>query len=57
MQLFLKLNPFGSPMIGRDFGSGNYRFGFNGKEKDNEISNNGKHYDFSARILFSPRYC
>ncbi len=28
-------------MIGRDFSSANYRFGFNGQEKDNEIYGNG----------------
>lgn len=32
----------------------NYRFGFNGKEKDNEIKGEGNSYDFGARI-YDPR--
>ncbi|MCW9018914.1 MAG: hypothetical protein OQJ96_01340, partial [Flavobacteriales bacterium] len=31
--------PFGSPMPGRNFSSGDYRYGFNGMEKDNEVNN------------------
>lgn len=30
-----------------------YRFGFNGKEQDNEVSGNGNSYDFGARIYDS----
>ena len=47
----LKIVPFGSPMVGRDFSSADYRFGFNGKEKDDEVTNAGKNYDFGNRIL------
>jgi RHS repeat-associated protein len=36
----------------RDFGDG-YRFGFNGKEKDNEIKGTGNSLDFGARIYDS----
>ena len=32
--------PFGSQMEGRKFNGGDYRFGFNGQEKDNEITGN-----------------
>lgn len=30
---------------------GNYRYGFNGMEKDDEVKGNGNSYDFGARIL------
>lgn len=44
---------FGSQMPGRKYSvaNTNYRFGFNGKEKDNEIMGEGNNYDFGARIL------
>lgn len=32
----------------------NYRFGFNGKEKDNEVSGEGNHYDYGFRV-YDPR--
>jgi RHS repeat-associated protein len=41
--------PFGMIQPGRTYSAGNgYRYGFNGKEKDNDIA--GDHYDFGARI-------
>jgi RHS repeat-associated protein len=43
--------PFGMEMPGRSFQSGGYRYGFNGKEKDNEINGNGSSIDFGARML------
>jgi RHS repeat-associated protein len=47
--------PFGSQMPGRKFSQANssYRYGFNGKEKDNEISCDGNHLDFGARVYDS----
>src|SRR5690606_1312580 len=33
---------------------GNYRYGFNGKEKDDEVSGNGNIYDYGFRI-YNPR--
>jgi len=33
------------------FNSGDYRYGFNGKEKDDEIKGEGNSYDFGARLL------
>ena len=45
---------FGAPMQGRTFNSGNYRYGFNGKEKDDEVVGNGNRYDFDKRI-YDPR--
>ena len=45
---------FGSPMPGRTYNSSNgYRYGFNGKEKDNEFSVDGGDYDFGERIYDS----
>jgi len=44
----LNYNPFGSAIESRAFASGEYRYGFNGMEKDNE--NNSDAYDFGARI-------
>ena len=41
--------PFGMVMVGRGFSSEKYRFGFNGKENDREITNGG--VDFGARVL------
>ena len=45
---------FGSLMPGRDANSSNYRFGFNGMEKDDEMKSKGNSYDFEARI-YDPR--
>ncbi len=42
--------PFGMAMPGRTFTSDKYRYGFNGKEKDNEVSGSGNNLDFGARI-------
>lgn len=42
---------FGSPMPGRSYVSGDsYRYGFNGKENDNEVSGNGNTQDYGMRI-------
>ncbi len=40
---------FGSPMAGRNVNNANYRYGFNGKEKDDEVSGNGNQYDYGDR--------
>jgi len=45
--------PFGSPMDGRTFSSEKYRFGFNGKENDNEVKGEGNSLDYGARIYDS----
>jgi RHS repeat-associated protein len=47
-------SPFGAPLKGRTFNGNGSRYGFNGKEKDNEIEGSGNTYDFGARI-YSPR--
>ncbi|MBA3680487.1 MAG: hypothetical protein H0W73_04890 [Bacteroidetes bacterium] len=46
---------FGSPMPGRTYvSSSSYRYGFNGKEKDDEVKGSGNSLDFGARI-YDPR--
>ncbi|MBI2269788.1 MAG: RHS repeat-associated core domain-containing protein [Bacteroidetes bacterium] len=47
--------PGGAILPGRSFvGAIDYRFGFNGKEKDDEFKTNGNSYDFGAR-MYDPR--
>ncbi len=43
MKIYLRFNnsPFGSVAKGRSFSSAAYRYGFNGQEKDNEVSGEG----------------
>lgn len=43
--------PFGMLMPNRHGQSDSYRYGFNGKELDNEIKGDGNSYDFGARML------
>ncbi|MEN7551828.1 RHS repeat-associated core domain-containing protein [Rapidithrix thailandica] len=48
--------PFGKQMAGRNYSDESYRYGFNGKEKDNSFNKDGDgftHYDFGARIYDS----
>jgi RHS repeat-associated protein len=40
-----RVYPFGMAMVGRD-DQGDYRFGFNGHEKDDEMKGNGNHLSF-----------
>ena len=42
--------PFGSVAKGRSFSSTAYRYGFNGKENDNEVKGNGNQQDYGMRI-------
>ena len=37
-------------MPGRKYSSDKYRYGFNGKENDNEVKGDGNHIDFGARM-------
>jgi RHS repeat-associated protein len=46
--------PFGSLMPGRSYNSKEYRYGYNGKEKDDEIKGEGNSLDYGARI-YDPR--
>jgi RHS repeat-associated protein len=45
---------FGAPMPGRQFNNSNYRYGFNGKENDNEVKGTGNQQDYGMRI-YDPR--
>ena len=45
---------FGSQMPGRKLSFGNYRYGFNGKENDNEVKGDGNQQDYGMRI-YDPR--
>jgi len=47
-------SPFGAPLAGRTWQAREYRFGFNGKEKDNETYGYGNEYDYGLRI-YDPR--
>jgi RHS repeat-associated protein len=49
--------PFGQTIPARNLvqaGVGNYRYGFNGKENDNEVKGNGNQQDYGMRI-YDPR--
>jgi RHS repeat-associated protein len=49
--------PFGMIMPGRSFvaaGAANYRYGFNGKEKDDEVKGVGNQVDYGMRV-YDPR--
>jgi RHS repeat-associated protein len=49
--------PFGMQMVGRSFdaaGSSAYRYGFNGKENDNEVKGEGNQQEYGFRI-YDPR--
>jgi RHS repeat-associated protein len=43
-------SPFGVGLYDRSWSAPEYRYGFNGKEKDDEFSGDGNSYDFGARI-------
>jgi RHS repeat-associated protein len=45
---------FGMEQPGMTYNSANYRYGFNGQEKDNDIKGDGNSYDFEFRI-YDPR--
>jgi RHS repeat-associated protein len=53
MMLIKDYNPFGMILPGRKFNAGSYRFGFNGKENDNEVKGIGNTIDYGARIYDS----
>ena len=43
--------PFGMLQDARHGSKANYRYGFNGKEKDDELKGEGNHYDYGMRVL------
>jgi RHS repeat-associated protein len=47
-------SPFGAPLKGRTFNGSGSRYGFNGKEKTDEVSGGGNNYDYGFRI-YNPR--
>lgn len=51
----LGYDPFGMELVGRNWeAASGYRYGFNGKEQDDEVSGNGNLYDYGFRI-YNPR--
>jgi len=42
--------PFGLPMRGRSYRDEDYRYGFNGKEKDKSFANGNTDYDYGERV-------
>lgn len=54
MNIFYDYCAFGSEMPNRSFSSGEYRYGFNGKERDNKFKGNDNSYDYGNRI-YDPR--
>ncbi|MBO9204509.1 MULTISPECIES: RHS repeat domain-containing protein [Niastella] len=42
--------PFGMLQPGRSFNAGGYRYGFNGKENDNEVKGEGEQQDYGMRV-------
>ncbi|WP_344813453.1 RHS repeat-associated core domain-containing protein, partial [Chitinophaga oryziterrae] len=46
--------PFGMQMPERGFSSSKYRYGFNGKENDNEVKGEGNQQDYGLRV-YDPR--
>jgi RHS repeat-associated protein len=47
--------PFGMQMVGRKYNNGSgYRYGFNGKENDNDVKGEGNQQDYGMRI-YDPR--
>src|SRR5690606_17327250 len=47
--------PFGMSLVSRTFrANGSYRYGFNGKENDNEVKGEGNQQDYGMRI-YDPR--
>ena len=45
--------PFGSPMPAHSFSASSYKYGFNGKEKDDEVKGESNSVDYGARIYDS----
>jgi RHS repeat-associated protein len=46
--------PFGMKMPGRKFNATDYRYGFNGKEEDDEVKGDGNQIDYGMRV-YDPR--
>ena len=48
-----KYSTFGSPMPSRSFSASSYKYGFNGKENDDEVKGKGNSLDYGARMYDS----
>ncbi len=53
MQSASDYSPFGVLLDGRSMQGDGYRYGFNGKERDDEVKGSGNSYDFGARMYDS----
>jgi RHS repeat-associated protein len=53
MKSSFSIYPFGSPIPNRSFSASSYRYGFNGKEKDDEVKGGGNSLDYGARMYDS----
>ncbi|MBL8000299.1 MAG: hypothetical protein JNL32_16920, partial [Candidatus Kapabacteria bacterium] len=53
MKSYSNYYPFGMEQPARTYQSGGYRYGYNGKEKDDEVKGGGNSYDYGARIYDS----
>ncbi|WP_436489806.1 RHS repeat domain-containing protein [Chitinophaga sp. ARDCPP14] len=47
-------SPFGMQLVGRKMNGGGYRYGFNGKENDNDVKGEGNQIDYGMRV-YDPR--
>jgi hypothetical protein len=47
--------PFGFKIPGRTYNATTYRYGFNGKEEDDEVKGDGNELDYGARV-YDPRW-
>lgn len=54
LQSYTDYYPFGGRMSSREFNIDSYRYGFNGKENDNEVNGEGNQQDYGMRI-YDPR--
>jgi RHS repeat-associated protein len=54
MVAYNNYDPFGADQPGRMYNSAEYRYGYNGKEKDDELKGNGNSYNYGARF-YDPR--
>ncbi len=55
LKMGINLNAFGAPMPERSFNTQNYRYGYNGHERDDEVSGSGNHlswgdYGYDPRL-------
>jgi RHS repeat-associated protein len=54
VESYSNYDAFGQEQPGRSYSSSNYRYGYNGKEKDDEVNGVGNSYDYGSRF-YDPR--